>query len=116
MAEVDQSPQGTVEQPLPMGARCLNCRYLLDGLPHRVCPECGQVFDPACRGTYFRPGQPAWHKSLCRWAAPPGLWHAVVSVAVLAWLNETLWGEIIQGAERDHQDNSARPSNEQACA
>ncbi len=26
--------------------RCLNCGYILDGLPENRCPECGRPFDP----------------------------------------------------------------------
>jgi hypothetical protein len=35
-----------------MPARCLNCFYILDGLPAARCPECGQVFDPNDPRTY----------------------------------------------------------------
>jgi hypothetical protein len=36
-------------------ARCLKCGYLLRGLPHNECPECGQAFDPADPRTYHLP-------------------------------------------------------------
>lgn len=43
---------------LPDIAQCLNCRYLLRGLPGRVCPECGAAFDPADPATYYDPNRP----------------------------------------------------------
>jgi uncharacterized protein (TIGR03382 family) len=33
---------------------CRQCGYRLFGLSANRCPECGQVFDPANRGTYLR--------------------------------------------------------------
>ena len=33
--------------------RCLNCGYILDGLPESRCPECGCGFDPADPATYL---------------------------------------------------------------
>ncbi len=32
--------------------RCLDCSYILDGLPKDRCPECGRVFDPANPTTF----------------------------------------------------------------
>ena len=67
------------------GVRCLNCDYLLDGLPTSVCPECGRPFDPDDPGTYF----PPWfrsrlaHRLSRRWAAPPSILHMVCCVSLL---------------------------------
>jgi len=33
--------------------RCLNCGYILDGLPESRCPECGRGFDPGDPATYL---------------------------------------------------------------
>ena len=41
--------------PIPDDARCLGCRYMLRGLEHPVCPECGRAFDPADPATYLDP-------------------------------------------------------------
>lgn len=32
--------------------RCLDCGYILDGLPEPRCPECGRAFDPGDAATY----------------------------------------------------------------
>jgi hypothetical protein len=41
--------------------RCLDCRYILDGLPEARCPECGRAFDPEDPDTYVAPEQrSAW--------------------------------------------------------
>lgn len=32
--------------------RCLQCGYILEGLPEPRCPECGRRFDPCDRRTY----------------------------------------------------------------
>jgi hypothetical protein len=32
--------------------RCLNCFYVLDGLPAQRCPECGRAFDPGDLSTF----------------------------------------------------------------
>jgi hypothetical protein len=36
------------DQPIPaeLNLRCAHCGYLLTGLITRVCPECGEAFDP----------------------------------------------------------------------
>lgn len=39
------------EQP-PEAAQCLQCGYLLLGLTHAKCPECGREFDPADPRTF----------------------------------------------------------------
>jgi len=33
--------------PMPVDARCIDCRYSLVGLPEPRCPECGRTFDPS---------------------------------------------------------------------
>lgn len=33
---------------------CFNCRYPLDGIESRQCPECGRPFDPDDAGTFNR--------------------------------------------------------------
>lgn len=33
------------DQPTPP-KRCFHCGYILDGLPHDRCPECGELHDP----------------------------------------------------------------------
>jgi len=41
--------------------RCLDCGYILAGLPENRCPECGRGFDPHDSGTYLtrvRDGRP----------------------------------------------------------
>ena len=35
-----------------MHKRCLDCGYILDGLPEPLCPECGRAFDPNKPETY----------------------------------------------------------------
>jgi len=35
-------------------ASCFDCRYPLDGLDSRACPECGRPFDPDDVGTFNR--------------------------------------------------------------
>lgn len=32
--------------PAHLNLRCANCNYLLTGLKNRICPECGEPFDP----------------------------------------------------------------------
>lgn len=39
---------------------CLQCRYVLDGLPEPRCPECGTPFDPDDRVTFLVPAQMKW--------------------------------------------------------
>ena len=35
--------------------RCLECGYILEGLPENRCPECGRPFDPSDERTYSFP-------------------------------------------------------------
>jgi len=56
--------------PIPEGAQCRGCGYALQGLTVARCPECGQAFDPAERGT-MRLGIEL--SPLARpWLTPPG--------------------------------------------
>jgi hypothetical protein len=56
------------------GWRCLECGYLLDGLPEPRCPECGRPFDPGDRGTFI-----TW-----QWSGIPLFVAALVFTAALA--------------------------------
>jgi len=47
-----------MNQHVPDTARCLNCRYLLRGLPEPRCPECGHPFDPNDPDSYYDPARP----------------------------------------------------------
>lgn len=53
-----QSRSSELPHQLRDTAHCLNCRYLLRGLPDHVCPECGSKFDPADPLTYFDSQRP----------------------------------------------------------
>ena len=41
------------EPPKPPYKHCLDCGYILSGLPGKRCPECGREFDPELDYTYF---------------------------------------------------------------
>jgi len=58
---------------LPDTAVCLQCGYLLRGLPEMRCPECGRAFDPNDPSTFGPLPGPRW---LRRWAEPPPRWQA----------------------------------------
>ncbi len=64
---------------VPDTACCLVCEYPLRGLPTSVCPECGRAFDPSNPKTFRIGPRPPWWQ---QWANPPGVWHAVLTVAV----------------------------------
>ncbi len=64
---------------VPETARCLVCEYPLRGLPTPVCPECGRAFDPSDPKTFRVGPRPPWWQ---RRENPPGVWHAVLTVAV----------------------------------
>jgi hypothetical protein len=51
-----------MQQPRTLRAPmyCRQCGYRLFGLSENRCPECGQAFDPANRGTYLRYPPLAW--------------------------------------------------------
>jgi len=60
--------------------RCLDCSYIIDGLPENRCPECGRVFDPDDRRSYRRGArQPRW----VLWIGPPRLWSLVAAVVLM---------------------------------
>ena len=53
-------------------ARCITCGYVLEGLPSRICPECGRVFDLDNFHSYSR------RRPLIRWR----LWMPSVLLAL----------------------------------
>ncbi len=54
---------------LPEKAVCLECGYLLRGLPSGRCPECGRSFDPTDPGTYGPRRRLGWLGK--RWSVLP---------------------------------------------
>ena len=54
---------------LPEKAICLECGYLLRGLPRERCPECGRSFVPTDPGTYGPPRRLGWLGK--RWSVLP---------------------------------------------
>jgi hypothetical protein len=56
-----------VKGPTEPTIYCLQCRYPLDGLPERRCPECGSEFDPDDDNTFSEePGLPRpWEGDIC---------------------------------------------------
>ncbi|MCP4590613.1 MAG: hypothetical protein GY842_07710 [bacterium] len=44
--------RGVVDEHSGSAKHCLNCSYIIDGLPEHRCPECGAEFDPGDPTTY----------------------------------------------------------------
>jgi hypothetical protein len=65
---------------MPENAACLKCGYMLRGLEHNTCPECGHNFDPTDPRTFKIPRETTLWR---RWAKPPPSWH-VFSILVMA--------------------------------
>ncbi len=45
---------GRTDRRRSSSKRCLDCRYILDGMQSQVCPECGRPFDPEDPATFTR--------------------------------------------------------------
>jgi len=95
----------TTPLPIPEGAECRGCGYALRGLTVARCPECGQAFDPAERGTMrlgvelSRLGRaclapPGWIMNggfvilsllMIIAAAPPGLYFGLLLLTAMGW-------------------------------
>ncbi len=99
MAEVNQSPTDPLTAGPPQGARCLNCRYLLEGLPRLVCPECGRAFDAADPSSYcIDPPKRLLDWGLGpQWAAAPHNWELALCAVILLGV---IWRSMstVQGA------------------
>jgi hypothetical protein len=87
-----------MNQHVPDTARCLNCRYLLRGLPEPRCPECGQPFDPGDPDTYYDPARPkrSVFRRFIHLARPEGphsasdlFWIVLLTLGVI-WTNASI--------------------------
>ncbi len=81
---------------------CLNCGYVLDGLPEDRCPECGTAFDPTDSSTVHRhgaaPGRPPGSPRLVTlrielWAA---LCLFVIGIFTLSWTPQGYYDYLVR--------------------
>jgi hypothetical protein len=75
-ASVSNPDTQAAQPPLLDDARCLDCGYLLRGLPNSICPECGRRFDPEDDKTFLTQGR--WAPWWLRWSEPPPSWHVIL--------------------------------------
>ena len=66
---------------------CRGCGYILDGLRHHACPECGRVFDPAAPATYLQqPKGAIWKRCVAPILAAALALATSIAIGVAVWM------------------------------
>lgn len=72
-------------------AVCADCGYLLHGLTHSTCPECGRSFVPGNETTYLRLSERGYFQG---WPYSPGIWSCATAACLTSGY---LWVSSIPG-------------------